>query len=466
MSGSCGACGIEKTEMVKKKGRMKMKKITKIVSLAMAAMMAASASASAMTFNEPMSFEITPESFYNRGYQTDTASGYSCYGWGTAMYGDKYYDNGYIPAATDENPNPEKIIDTFDGKTKYAHFPADENNTGFQLIRTLHQWNGDANTSSNYVGSFGKTRYEVIFRMDDTRDWEKQFPSDWYSALSVQQEYIDSNNQYNSIDIAANWPITNDANEVLGYWLAYYPKDANAIGVGQLFFNEWYRMRIDVDVQSKTFDFILDKYRDDQSGQVDNVRKETYQLSDIACATSARFRWDSILETMDFGGLKITRDSWDIKDLTVDDTSNASNVQASVKIANNAPANDCEMMRPYPIANEWASRAETMYTYDNCNDDTLYKAKTTSPTLILAQYDASGRLIGLNSKSEEIPTLNWGYSETAKSAAADANFAYKTISFDVPKEANYSYAKVYLWNNINEIVPFAAAVGTQAAPVE
>lgn len=456
-----------------------MKKITKIFSLTIAAIMAASISASAMTFNEPMSFEFPINSFVN-GEGTNR-SGYSNYPGYSNLSEGKYYDNGYTPAATDETPNPEKVVDSFDGSTKYLHIKGNkdlsENHT--LTCKTMEEW-AISNDIQNYVGSFGKSRMEFIIRIQEHTGLTK---SDGNLAVDVDGTALYMAQTVTKADG------NSDIIGIKGYYLGTdgteNPTAANVttvfiqpVGVnnsdgyiGQLQLGKWYNVTIDVDVQNSKVEYTVKRYRDDKSGEFVNAgTTKTYDIPKLKCTRGGRIRIPVHIFTFDLARMKQTRDGVYVGNPTIDDTTD--NVTATVKVGNNAPANDYNHSYTYiaPWGDEsWCKAVDsTLWSYDGDTSATRCISKTNAPSIICAQYNADGRLIDVKSQTltaEQFPTLTWGRDgrQNATMSASEAGFALKDLTVQFAKAADYSYSKVFVWNNTNDIVPYTASVSTQTA---
>lgn len=454
-----------------------MKKITKIFSLTIAAIMAASISASAMTFNEPMSFEFPINSFVNNAGRS--RSGYSYYPGYSNLPEGKYYDNGYTPAATDETPNPEKVVDSFDGSTKYLHVKGNTESSNSTLIyKTMEEWT-TGNDTQNYVGSFGKSRMEFIIRIQE----HTGLMSNGNLAVDV------SGTSLLMAQTATKSDGSNTNIGIKGYYLGtdgtQNPTAANVTSVyiqpsgvnnsdgyiGQLKLGEWYNVTIDVDVQNSKVEYTVKQYTDDKSGEFLNAgTTKTYDIPALKCTRGGFFRAPAHIFTFDLARMKQTRDGVYVGNPTIDDTT--ANVTATVKVGNNAPANDYKHNYTYiaPWGGEaWCDSVDsTLWSYDGDTSKTRCISKTNAPSIICAQYNADGRLIDVKRQTltaEEFPTLTWGRdgSETATKSASDAGFALKDLTVEFAKAAGYSYSKVFVWNNTNDIVPYAASVSTQTA---
>lgn len=433
-----------------------MKKTTKIFSIAIAAVMTTAVTASAMTFNEPMSHEFPLEK-YSKNESFYSGYGHSCYPNINNFSGAYYYDNGYT--TTTENNEEVKTIDSFDGTTKYMHIGYNASNPGYTLLNLMTDY-GDNATATRFVGSFGKTRTEVTVRLSDYNgDGSESY------RMGLYQNVIKADGTTAAFGVKAYYNV--DTNK--GYMLQTTGTSPNEQYLGQMLFDKWYRMIIDIDVQNSKLEFILEQYKDGTSGEIEKTTTRSFDIPAIKCVASSYYRWNSQKYAVDIANLKMTRDTLDIKNLTVDETSDDI-VTASVQAASNAPANDYKHNYTYidSLGNEkWVTGKEsTLWSYDADTGIDRCVSKTTSPTLILVQYDKDGRLLKIEHKAlDSLPTLKWGRTanEATRNNASDAGFAYQNLTVSFAKEANYSYAKAYVWNNINDIVPYTASISTEIA---
>ena len=113
-----------------------------------------------------------------------------------------------------------------------------------------------------------------------------------------------------------------------------------------------------------------------------------------------------------------TRDIYVYQNGVIDDSTN--NITATVKMAN-------DVLKTAYIPG-------VGYKYDNHE-----------PYLILATYDVNDRMINVSSVK---PTV-------ARTKGTSDNLTWVDVSTFVPKTADYSYAKAYLWKSAtDEITPF------------
>lgn len=461
----------------KKKGSNYMKKLTKICSLAIAAVMTTSAAASAMTFNEPMSHEFPFDSFY-KGEQFYSGYGHSYYHGISSYKGTNYYDNGYTPEATEGNENPEKIIDSYDGESKYLHLESNASNPNSNCVfNVMKDWAANWD-NTRFVGSFGKTRLEAIIRLDDyigTNNGGNNDIAGGGQNFSLVLEAVNAaeTGSY-GLGIKGYYPQTadtTDTNKVTGIMLESCGTTASGTGyLTALEFGKWYRIRIDADVQNSAVEFTFDRY--DASGNIDWTRTYERTMQATKCIAGSWLRYPATLMTLDIAEMKQTRDGMDIKTVDISDSTD-NTVTASVQVASNAPANDSSNTYKYIDSNgseQWTTQAEsTKWSYDGDSGEERCVSRTTSPTLILAQYDEGGRLLGVQSKAlDTLPTLLWGRTLESgkKKASADTGFEHKNIEITFDKETGYSYAKAYVWNNMSELVPYTESVSTQKVEEE
>ena len=433
-----------------------MKKLTKIFSLAIAAVMTTAATASAMTFNEPMSYQFPLEA-YSKNQRFYSGDGHSCYPQIESFYGTKYYDNGYTTPAESEEGESVKTIDSFDGATKYMHIGNSSSNPDYSVMNVMFD-HGDVATSTRFVGSFGKTRSEVTFRLSEyTGDGTESY------MLGFYQNVIKADGTAATIGIKAYYPFYDENKAIKGYMLRTVYDEQY---VGEILFGKWYRMIVDIDVQNSKMEYILEQYKDDKSGQIEKTVKKECNIPDLKCVANMYYRWNAKIYSVDIANLKMTRDALDIKDLTVDGTAQ-NTITAHVQVASNAPANDYTHNYTYIDSNgieKWVTnKLSTLWSYDGDTGIERCVSKETSPTLILAQYDKDGTLLNVESKTlDSLPTLSWGRTanQNTRADASVADFEYKNIDITFNKESGYSYAKAYVWNNMDELVPYTECKST------
>ena len=424
-----------------------------------ATVMMLSVTANAMVINEPLSVEFPIKNIAtSTNYNDSTRSWYPTKN--SFVAGSYYYDTGYTL-------NDNKIVDTYDGTTPYFHLTKAGYN-GVVTLNSMKKWGKDIKSAANHVGSFGKTRMEVIFRLNDANS-TSGFTQDGF--FGVQMDFIkETDGSAQTMNMMQVYYVSPQNGDYTNFNLQ--PSTGGFVSeteggmplASNMPFGKWYRLTLDVDCQADRMEAVLEQFKDDQSGEVDSTltQKHSYKFKDqykMTCVGAATLRFRANQVSADIAQMKLTRDGVYVKDAIIDDTNVAEKLTASVKVASNVPANDYERQVLLPIANKYDTNKYMFWKYDYCTDDTLYTPKTTSPMLILAQYDAKGSLLGFDTKTVDLGTLSWGVN-TKGTDASIAGFNYKDMEITVEKEENYSYAKAFVWNNLDACVPYENCIST------
>lgn len=421
-----------------------MKKFTKLFSVALAAAMTLGASANAMTFNAPMEYDMD--------LTTLTQSYANCAN--TSSTG-KWY--GYIAGS------PTLTMKTENSYIEGKEYKEIDTGTGTYNIYKLFGGSDTAcNVSKNYVGSYGPTEFEIIFKhnvMGTSTD---------YNSLQLDLVGIDTAGKENSIGISRGWSdgsgfmyINADGQKVEEGWFGRLDKDT------------WYRLKLSVNPDDDTCEVYITKF--DDGNEVDVLHKVNDLKVDLKTVNTAWIRFPAGIFCI--GKCTMTRTGTVLKDLTVSDTSD---VTATVKAANNNPANDC--FDNYLYLAPWDTTTPTAYTnagsnsyytthWTNVGANALAKdrkvAREVSPRIFLCQYNENGKLLAINSNTlESFPTLQWGTNKPSEGLKENDGFEFQNLTVTAPKADGYSYAKAFVWDSLAGQVPYSAAVSTQVEAAE
>lgn len=406
-----------------KKGSMKMKKQKKLIALTAAAVMVSASCVQAMDIYDPQSKTYNMADIY-------TSSVPQWEGWW-------YWDNDTDALKT----CPESAEDSFDGSTRYIRF--EEKAEG----STKYSWTYFGPTLGNSMGysgsgagletfrypNVGKERVEIVFRFDDT---------DNYTAIGYNKPF------------GIRLPVLKTDGSVGYYGIqAYYwneePKTFNIqetvtgssfSGIGNIEAGEWYRLAIESDVVNKT---VVATVYTINNGTDEFRTSFTYNIDDMyANLRGVQLLFGNAVQ-FDIGEIKITSDTFSIKDAQITEADNM--ITASMNIGNNAIAQN----------EQWDSN----------------EVRTTTPYLVVAQYDNDGRLISADySKIDDLQPLTQSSGhiylspdmteapETGSSLALTMKDFYKPVTASVEKADNYAYAKAFVWDSLEEPVPYMAAM--------
>lgn len=469
-----------------------MKKFTKLFSVALAAAMTLGASANAMTFNAPMKVSLDIDTWNGGGQGIFT--GYS----GSSTKTVKT-ENSYIEGEQYVNINTKG-----NGYNTLCSFCTDHTGT----------------LSTKYVGSYGKTRLDVIFKIDEIECFDGD-----NAKFNLQLLGFDKDGKQKSVGLTTYWSdkdrigLKLDANVVNADdaidLTTGEKKQFNLInGVQyyaytQLNNENWYRCILDVNPIDDTCELYLAKY--DNGVEVVQSHMLLKLRDDWKTVNGSWFRYpggrtdiaykkengqkvepEVIIANVHDGSLslgkyELTRETIVATNMQVNGES-ATEVSATIPVGNNSPANDAYPI--YKFTGEWSNAikfgatlnystnvdgtgregavqdyATTLWTRLDAKEDAKdrQRAKEVSPRIFLCQYNENGKLLAINSNTlESFPTLQWGANKPNEGLKENDGFEFQNLTVTAPKADGYSYAKAFVWDSLAGQVPYSAAVSTQA----
>lgn len=336
---------------------------------------------------------------------------------------------------------PESAEDTFDGSTRYIRF--EEKGEGDAKFKwtyfgpTLanadgYSGSGDSLKTFRYP-NVGKERVEIVFRFDDTDNYTAVGQNVPF-GLRLPVVMTDGSVRYYGVE-SYYW---NESARTLNMRQTV---DGNTFsGTGNIEAGQWYRVAIESDVVNKTV--IATVYTINNG--VDEFRASfTYTINDMyATLRGIQVLFGNAVQ-FDIGEIKLTSDTFSIKDAQISEVDGK--ITASMNIGNNAIAQN----------GQWDGN----------------EVRTTTPYLVVAQYDAEGRLISADySKIDSLTALDQQgghvFISPALTEASEGNYSlaatmqdfYKPVTVSVDKADNYAYAKAFVWDSLEEPVPYMAAM--------
>lgn len=333
----------------------------------------------------------------------------------------------YIKNSSTDADTGETVYDSVSGAENdyYLYFHQSENSSTRQGAIYFNSNNISSNKTASHSngGAIFKTAvYELDIKLQPG-EWNDSFANsnNKNGLLSVWGWDTDNNKM---VDIARmsidSWDKTG-----MSWYSSYCYKDGGKNtfkGFRKLEdTNKWYKLRISIDVEKQTAVyqcFDIDGIEYGNSGEIPFLNKCGYALTnfDVSIGWYRDYYIDNV---------KVTKEAFSVSEPDIDDSSDK--ITACVDVKNHI----------YNAAGQGADAPEI------------------SPVAVLAVYDnATNRLVGFDAQTVRFENHTYDIPKDDRARVFSQDGEKKTINLSVEKYKKPYTAKVFVWNNLFDFLPY------------